>query len=116
MGQENEMSFLDHLEELRWHVIKATAAIIVAATVAFLAKGFLFDVLIFGPTKPDFFTYEFLCNASRLMGFESFCDTNFDFEVQAEPWQVSFPHTSGLPSPLVLSSPSHLLFINSGNL
>ena len=90
MGQENEMSFLDHLEELRWHVIKATAAIIVAATVAFLAKGFLFDVLIFGPTKPDFFTYEFLCNASRLMGFESFCDTNFDFEVQSRTMAGQF--------------------------
>jgi sec-independent protein translocase protein TatC len=90
MGQEKEMSFLDHLEELRWHVIKATAAIIIAATAAFLAKGFLFDVLIFGPTKSDFFTYEFLCNASRLMGFESFCDTNFDFEVQSRTMAGQF--------------------------
>tara|TARA_B110000027_G_scaffold70516_1_gene75413 strand:+ start:5076 stop:5888 length:813 start_codon:yes stop_codon:yes gene_type:complete len=90
MGQEKEMSFLDHLEELRWHVIKATAAIIIAATAAFLAKGFLFDVLIFGPTKSDFFTYEFLCNASRLLGFESFCDTNFDFEVQSRTMAGQF--------------------------
>ena len=90
MGKEKEMSFLDHLEELRWHVIKATAAIIIAATAAFLAKGFLFDVLIFGPTKSDFFTYEFLCNASRLMGFESFCDTNFDFEVQSRTMAGQF--------------------------
>jgi sec-independent protein translocase protein TatC len=90
MGQEKEMSFLDHLEELRWHVIKATAAIIIAATAAFLAKGFLFDVLIFGPTKSDFFTYEFLCNASRLMGFESFCETNFDFEVQSRTMAGQF--------------------------
>ena len=90
MGQEKEMSFLDHLEELRWHVIKATAAIIIAATAAFLAKGFLFDVLIFGPTKSDFFTYEFLCNASRLMGFESFCDTNFDVEVQSRTMAGQF--------------------------
>ena len=90
MGQEKEMSFLDHLEELRWHVIKATTAIIIAATAAFLAKGFLFDVLIFGPTKSDFFTYEFLCKASRLMGFESFCDTNFDFEVQSRTMAGQF--------------------------
>jgi sec-independent protein translocase protein TatC len=71
-------------------VIKATAAIIIAATAAFLAKGFLFDVLIFGPTKSDFFTYEFLCNASRLMGFESFCETNFDFEVQSRTMAGQF--------------------------
>ena len=90
MAQEKEMSFLDHLEELRWHVIKATASVIVAATVAFLAKNFLFDVLIFGPTKADFFTYELLCNASRLMGFDSFCDTNFDFEVQSRTMAGQF--------------------------
>ena len=56
MVKEKEMSFLDHLEELRWHIIKATASVILAAGLAFLAKGFLFDVLIFGPTKSDFFT------------------------------------------------------------
>ena len=85
-GQEKDMSFLDHLEELRWHIIKATAAIIVAATLAFLAKGFLFDVLIFGPTKPDFFTYEFLCKASQLLGFESFCN----FEIQSRTMAGQF--------------------------
>ncbi|MDA8847783.1 twin-arginine translocase subunit TatC [Flavobacteriaceae bacterium] len=90
MGQEKEMSFLDHLEELRWHVIKASGAIIIAAIVAFLAKGFLFDVLIFGPTKADFFTYEFLCNTSRILGFESFCNTNFDFEVQSRTMAGQF--------------------------
>ena len=42
----NEMSFLDHLEDLRWHLIKSAAAITLAATGAFLAKGFIFDVLI----------------------------------------------------------------------
>ena len=51
MAQEKEMSFLDHLEELRWHIIRSTIAIIAAATIAFLGKNFLFDELIFGPTK-----------------------------------------------------------------
>ena len=84
------MSFLDHLEELRWHIIRALGAVMVAATAAFLAKGFIFDILIFGPTKADFFTYEFLCNASKLLGFESFCDTNFDFEVQSRTMAGQF--------------------------
>ena len=88
MGQPKEMSFLDHLEELRWHIIRAVAAVMIAATAAFIAKGFVFDVLIFGPTKADFFTYEFLCKASKLLGFESFCDTNFDFEVQSRTMAV----------------------------
>ena len=59
MGQEKEMSFLDHLEELRWHVIKATAAIIIAATAAFLAKGFLFDVLYLDPQNLTFLPTNF---------------------------------------------------------
>lgn len=90
MTQEKEMSFLDHLEELRWHIIRSTIAIISAATLAFLCKSFLFDVIIFGPTKPDFFTYDMLCNASNLIGYDSFCDTVFDFEVQSRTMAGQF--------------------------
>lgn len=46
---EPEMSFLDHLEDLRWHLIRAVIAIVVAGSIAFLLKGFIFDVLLFGP-------------------------------------------------------------------
>lgn len=90
MVQEKEMSFLDHLEELRWHIIRSTIAIIVAATVAFLGKSFLFDELIFGPTKTDFFTYDFLCRASSIIGYDSFCNTVFDFEVQSRTMAGQF--------------------------
>ncbi len=79
----NEMSFLDHLEDLRWHLIRAVVAVLIAATVAFLMKSFIFDTLIFGPSKTDFLTYELLCKASQFFGFDSFCGTDFDFEVQS---------------------------------
>ena len=90
MVQEKEMSFLDHLEELRWHIIRCTIAIIAAATFAFLGKSFLFDKLIFGPTKADFFTYDLLCKASALIGYDSFCNTSFDFEVQSRTMAGQF--------------------------
>ena len=90
MTQEKEMSFLDHLEELRWHIIRSTMAVVIAATLAFLGKSFLFDVLIFGPTKPDFFTYDFLCKASSLLGYDSFCNTDFDFEIQSRTMAGQF--------------------------
>lgn len=90
MAQEKEMSFLDHLEELRWHIIRSTIAIIAAATIAFLGKSFLFDELIFGPTKTDFFTYDFLCRASSIIGYDSFCNTVFDFEVQSRTMAGQF--------------------------
>ena len=48
------MPFLDHLEELRWHLIRSILAILIAGGAAFLAKDFIFDVLLFGPKKQDF--------------------------------------------------------------
>ena len=64
----NEMSFLYHLEELRWHLIRSTLAIVIIASVAFIAKGFIFDTILFGPKKIDFFTYELFCNLSKSLG------------------------------------------------
>lgn len=56
------MSFLDHLEELRWHLIRAVAAVLVFAIAAFLAKDFIWNDVIFGPLKTDFWTYQVLCD------------------------------------------------------
>lgn len=69
-----ELSFLDHLEELRWHLIRATLAVVIGGVLAFMAKGFIFDVLLFGPSNVDFFTYEVLCRLTTWVGFEGgFC-------------------------------------------
>ena len=51
MSKSRDMSFLDHLEELRWHIIRSTIAILLVAVVAFLAKDIIFDQIIFGPKK-----------------------------------------------------------------
>lgn len=59
------MSFLDHLEVLRWHLIRSIIAIMIAAIGAFIFKGFIFDTLIFGPKRPDFITYKVLCAFSN---------------------------------------------------
>ncbi len=92
MAKKNigEMSFLDHLEDLRWHLIRAVSAVLIAATGAFLMKSFIFDTLIFGPSKSDFLTYDVLCKASQLLGFDSFCGTDFDFEVQSRTMAGQF--------------------------
>jgi sec-independent protein translocase protein TatC len=59
--QPDEMSFLEHLEALRWHIIRAGASILVVAVAVFLAKTFVFDVIILGPTNQDFLTYRWFC-------------------------------------------------------
>ena len=80
----NEMSFLDHLEELRWHLIRSTLAILIIGCVAFLMKDFIFDTIIFGPKKPDFPTYGVFCKLSKMLGFsEAFCGNEPLFRVQS---------------------------------
>lgn len=81
---EKEMSFLDHLEELRWHLIRSVLAIVILASIAFLAKDFIFNVLIFGPKQADFPTYKILCKIAQYIGFkDSFCFTELPFRIQS---------------------------------
>lgn len=80
----NEMSFLDHLEELRWHLIRSTLAIVIIGCVAFVMSGFVFDVIIFGPSQMDFPTYRFFCKAATFLGIESdFCADKLPFTIQS---------------------------------
>ena len=87
---EKEMSFLDHLEELRWHLIRSTIAVVVLALIAFIFKRFIFDVLIFGPSKPDFATYTMFCEISRSMGMDTFCFQEMPFKIQSRTMAGQF--------------------------
>ena len=79
----NEMSFLDHLEELRWHLIRSIVVIVGLACVAFFFKGFIFDTILFGPKKMDFPTYQFFCSVAQFIGIESdFCAAELPFTIQ----------------------------------
>ena len=79
----NEMSFLDHLEELRWHLIRSTMAIVLIGLIAFLMKDFIFDTIIFGPKKMSFPTYRLFCNIATRIGIESaFCADALPFTIQ----------------------------------
>ncbi|MGL2988070.1 twin-arginine translocase subunit TatC [Flavobacterium sp. RSSA_27] len=79
----NEMSFLDHLEELRWLLVRSTVAILIMACIVFFVSDFLFDTLLFGPTKPSFFTYRFFCDVSHYLGIaETICIEELPFIIQ----------------------------------
>lgn len=66
MSQEHDqdMSFIQHLDVLRTHIMRSVIAILIFAVLAFLNKSFLFDDVIFGPKQPDFWTFRMLCNLS----------------------------------------------------
>jgi len=89
--ESNEMSFLDHLEELRWHLIRSTLAIVIVATAAFIAKDFIFDTLLFGPKKTDFFTYRLFCELSQTLGQgNSLCIEEMPFRIQSRTMSGQF--------------------------
>jgi len=78
-----EMSFLDHLEELRWVLVRSTLAILVLAVFTFFVSDYVFDVIIFGPKSPDFITYRLFCDLSHQLGFaDSICVTEMPFIIQ----------------------------------
>lgn len=77
---EKEMSFFDHIDALRAHLFRAAIAILSGTILAFVNKRILFDVIIFGPTRPDFWTYNLLCKLSyQLKGTDEYCIKEMGF-------------------------------------
>lgn len=74
------MSFLEHLEALRWHVVRSAVVIVVVGIAAFLNKEIIFDGIILAPKNPDFLTYRILCDLSERYGLDM-CLRDVKFEV-----------------------------------
>ena len=76
------MGFLDHLEELRGRLFKSVLAIAVGAIVLFMNKDWLFDTVLFGPRKTDFFSFRMWCKLSELIGAgDRLCVTEINYEL-----------------------------------
>lgn len=71
--QKGEMTFLEHLEELRWHIIRSLVAIIVLAIIAFVYKRIVFDVIILGPSNSHFITNRLFCQLGHLINVPKLC-------------------------------------------
>lgn len=79
----NNMSFLDHVEELRWAIIRSIGGVLLMAIVAFIFKDVVIDGVLLGPSKNDFISYQKFCEFAKWLGFESeFCDPNLNFATQ----------------------------------
>jgi sec-independent protein translocase protein TatC len=78
---ENEMSFLEHLEILRWHLIRAFLGILVVAIVAFIFKDIVFNKIILAPKMPDFVTNRLLCEFGRQINILKLCINSQPLEV-----------------------------------
>lgn len=63
--QLKEMTFVDHLEALRGHIVRSLLAVVVMAIVIFIYRDWIFDNIITGPINADFITYTSLCKFSH---------------------------------------------------
>jgi sec-independent protein translocase protein TatC len=83
-NEEKEMSFLDHLEELRWHVIRSGIAIFVFFIGAFATAKWIFENIIFAPARVDFPTFRWMCEFGKWIGTpDALCITEIPFKLQS---------------------------------
>lgn len=97
---EKEMSFLEHLEELRWHVIRALLSIVVFAIAAFIFREPIWHYVILAPSRADFWTYTMFCKLGNLTGAEFFCIDELPFIIQNRRMTAQF--TMALTSSFVI--------------
>lgn len=84
----NQLNFVEHLEALRWHLVRSLIAVGAVASVAFLFKDFVFNDIIFAPKNLDFPTYRALCWLSNQLQLgATLCIDDIDFVLQ----NVDFP-------------------------
>jgi len=79
--ESNAQGFLEHLEELRWHLIRSIIAIVIVAIVVFLAKDYIFSNIILAPKNPEFFTNRLLCNLADRLNVDNLCINRTPLEI-----------------------------------
>jgi len=80
-SEKKGMTFMDHLEELRWVLIRSVASILLAACTAFIGYKYLYDVILLSPRSPEFFTNRMMCYLSRLLDSPSLCINSKPFQI-----------------------------------
>jgi sec-independent protein translocase protein TatC len=81
LQEEKQMSFMDHLDELRKHLIRSILVLIGLVVVAFVFIKDIFHHIILGPVQTDFLTYRWLCKLSNVLGNSSFCIENINIQL-----------------------------------
>lgn len=90
-GPRQDMTFLEHLEELRWTLVRSAIAIVVGMVTAFIFIERVFAEFIMGPTQADFVTYRALCALGQRIGIgDAFCVTDMVFHLQSNTPQMEF--------------------------
>ena len=90
-GNQSEMSFVDHLEALRWHIVRSVLAIVVIAIVLFIKMSWIFDKVITAPLRKDFISSAALCSLSHKLGVgETLCIQAVSARMQTTTFSSQF--------------------------
>lgn len=68
MEEPEEMSFMGHLEALRWHLMRSVIVWLAAAIVIFIFRDWVYDHIILAPSSEHFITYDTLCRFGHWLG------------------------------------------------
>ena len=75
------MTFWDHLDELRWHIMRSLIAIVILAIIAFINREIIFDYIILAPSTSDFFTNRMLCELGRILSLDALCIKDMHLQI-----------------------------------
>jgi sec-independent protein translocase protein TatC len=85
------MTFVDHLEALRWHIVRSLLAVLVFAILIFIKIDWVFDKVITGPLQSDFVTYSALCRLSHWLHLgEALCMPAINVKMQTTEFSSQF--------------------------
>ena len=88
---EEEMTFVDHLEALRWHITRSLLAIIIIGILIFVNIDWVFDRVISGPLQNDFMTYRWLCSLSQTLHLgDALCMPPISVKMQTTSFSSQF--------------------------
>ncbi len=66
-------TFWDHLEEMRWMLLRCICVIVLASVAVFCLKDWVFECIVLAPRTDDFITYRCLCRCAEMLGLPSLC-------------------------------------------
>ena len=79
--EEKVMTFWDHLDELRWHIMRSLIAVVVLAIVAFVNREIIFDYIILAPSTSDFVTNRALCKLGAWLSINALCIKDMHLQI-----------------------------------
>jgi sec-independent protein translocase protein TatC len=81
---KDEMSFVDHLEDLRGHLFRSVIAIAIGAVIVGIFNDFFIKDVLLGPTHGDFPTYKLLCRIGNALNLkDALCMTSIGIKMQS---------------------------------